>query len=573
MSFAQAWLHLQLLAVLWLTVSALAAAWWAGSEEKRRQWTEVSWWLLPLPFALWLGAAAWVHGVQSDMVGAAVSWSTGWLLLRCLLQRSTLTTARGLMAALELAGLGLALFTDAAPFLRRAWLLQHSALTLFGVLLIGGAVWVARHRPDWVQGFFGPPGVDWALGLATAALPAHFLPWGKTATWALAMGAYLLGVTAVASRTAARPSVPANLYQWGLKWRWALVMAAIPTGVLLLLSDLAPSLVLLFTLTTTFWTLGQWWPGVGLLAFGGFSLFVGYQIGVPARLVERIHLVLRPTEGGSSQQLEALWALARGGLWGRGVGHFVLTPLPVTDGIGALVAETVGVFGVLAVLALVGLVGFWLWQEAQNASALRQRAWSAAIFTCWSLCHLWTWGWSAGRWVIMGLAAPLISAGVFNALFWTGVLALSVASALLPRSRAPSLHVLNAFPASARLWPVFPGLLGALVLTGLLQHGVFQREATLMSVFVDRSGESRCRDAVLSGAVTVRSGRPWLNQQRLPADLKQREEDRQRLQQWLEKGIFVVDEEGHLTYDFSAFRRSEPSGLGTVLRLAGGDRG
>jgi hypothetical protein len=140
----------------------------------------------------------------------------------------------------------------------------------------------------------------------------------------------------------------------------------------------------------------------------------------------------------SSQHLEALWAIARGGLWGRGLAHFatlsgqgvlcacqaVATPrarpalsLPVTDNILAFAAETLGVVGLLALLGLAAFVAFGFWEEAQKATDYRARAWFLTVFLAWAFSYLIVAAWTACRWPIMGLAVPLLTASVFHTRF------------------------------------------------------------------------------------------------------------------------------------------------------------
>jgi len=600
MPFGEAWLQLALLGLLWWTAASLAAALLAGSDEHRRSLTQRAWLLMPAPVLLWLALVGQAVGFRASMLSAAAVWLAGWVLLRRVFTPS-LTTALGLAAAWELVGVSLCLFAGLAPFPDRAtqgpWLPKQVVFATMMAVAGAGALHLGAQQPQLRERLLGPLGVRTALWLSASALLLQavvtLVPGLTTGAWALLQLAFVLGTAIVAGRTALAPSAPTNLRQWVRRWQWTLAMAAIPVSVLFVLRDLSPAVLLTCVQVVTFWSLGQVGVGVALLMSMAAATGLAFKLGVPARLVERLRLVLLPSQGRTSQQLQALWAVAGGGPFGRGVGRFFVVseavgarsarsaaamseqfrsaiPLAATDGIWALLTESVGVFGTLAVAMLVGLVSYWLWQEHRRALDPRRKAWFAAAFAAWSFSHVFTLGWCGGNWPVMGLAAPLLSAGAFNALLWTGVLGMS---ALL--SQGPSIRLVESKPTrwrgtAAWLPPAFVVAVVIVVLSGLVRHGVLEREETLRTPFVYRPAEARCRRAVLLGQVVARNGEPSVNAEALPADREQRESTRRSLEAWTRRGAFRVAENGKVKVDGFAFVVPEQTGLGTVLRLAKG---
>jgi cell division protein FtsW (lipid II flippase) len=555
---------------------------------------------MPAPVLLWLALAGHAVGFRASMLFAAAVWLVGWVLLRRVYALSP-TTALGLSAAWELVGVSLCLFAGLAPFPDRAtqdpWLPKQVVFAALMVVAVAGALHLGAQQPKLRERLLGPRGVRAALWLSVSALllqsAVALVPRLTTGAWALLQFAFVLGTAIVAGRTALAPSAPTNLRQWVRRWQWTLVMAALPVTVLFVLRDLSPAVLLTCVQVVTFWSLGQVGVGVALLASMAAATGVAFKLGVPTRLVERLRLVLLPSQGRTSQQLQALWAVAGGGPFGRGVGRFCVVskiaggrsarsaaamsgqfrsaiPLAATDGIWALLTESVGVFGALAVVVLVGLVSYWLWQEHRRAADSRRKAWFAAAFAAWSFSHAFTLGWCGGNWPVMGLAAPLLSAGLFNALLWIGVLG---TSAVLSLGSSPSLvgsQPTRRFSTAAWLPPTFVAAVTILVLSRLIRHGVLEREETLRTPFVYRAAEALCRRAVLLGQVVACNGQPIVNAEALPTDREQRKSTRESLKDWIDLGAFRVAENGKVEVDGFAFVVPEPTGLGTVLRLSEG---
>ncbi|MFA0733569.1 MAG: hypothetical protein OGMRLDGQ_000069, partial [Candidatus Fervidibacter sp.] len=438
MSFLEAWLHIHLLTALWITVISLFAAWRTSDDRSSNRWTEFTWLSSALPFFLGLLSTGIKLGWVSEMLAIAFVWLAGWALLRLLLP---LQAALAMIAAWELIGVSLLLTAAAQPFLKPPYIPRQTLCILTGLVL----VLFACSRPQALLALFGPKGVQAALWCVFLSLALfRFFPVGSAAAL---MGAWLLGVSIIVARTACSIAVPANLAQWWQKWRWALIMAALPTAVLLLFRDLSPAFVFLVILIGAFEAFGQRRAAFWLTVLGLTIPTLGYFLGVPSLLVERFQALLSPSMARSSQHLETLWAIARGGLWGRGLAHFATLSdqgvlcacqavafarralpalsLPVTDNILAFAAETLGVVGLLALLGLAAFVAFGFWEEAQKATDYRARAWFLTVFFTWTFSYLIVAAWTACRWPIMGLAVPLLTASVFHTTLWLFIFATS----------------------------------------------------------------------------------------------------------------------------------------------------
>lgn len=453
------------------------------------------------------------------------------------------------------------------------WLEREGAMMLFGFLLVS---LVCRQGDGWItQKLFGTPEWWWfwcVLSLASLALT--FLPFVRTGGWAFAMFAYLLGSTIVISRIASWIAIPANLRQWMDKWWPAFVIAFVPVFALLLPfgrpSDFAPALSIWLAFIFTWCFIGQ--PLAATVLGGITSGFVltCYLLGFPARLVERIHLLLLPSEGPSDQQIQAMWAIARGGLLGRGIGHivtnpngYVAVPLPITDGIWSILSEALGFWGWSAVFALVGLIGWWIFHDMNLARDLRQRVLFFGAGFLWFFQHFATAAWTCRAFPIMGLAAPILSAGIFNDLFWFATFGLLLQLSLNP---LPTQVVRLPIPSIPKFIISFFALFALLILTNMLRHSVLGRERVLTEAFQDRKLETFCREAIWRGWVVTKDGRVVLNEQRLKED-KVSQRAKRLLSSFVERGVFGSSH-GVTFLRAESFRRSEPSGLGILLKMA-----
>ena len=562
------------MATLWLTVASLFVAW------RNERWAVVSWLSSALPFFLGLLSIGIKLGWVSEMLAIAFVWLAGWALLRLLFP---LQVALVIIAAWELLGVSLLLTAAAQPFLKPPYIPRQTLCILTGLVF----VFFACSRPQALLALFGPKGVQMALWLVLLSLALfRFFPVGSAAAL---MGAWLLGVSIIVARTACSIAVPANLAQWWQKWRWALIMAALPTAVLLLFRDLSPAFVFLVILIGAFEAFGQRRAAFWLTVLGLTIPTLGYFLGIPSLLVERVHALLSPSIARSAQHLEALWAIARGGLWGRGLAHFatlsdqgvlcacqaVATPrahpalsLPVTDNILAFAAETLGVVGLLALLGLAAFVAFGFWEEAQKATDYRARAWFLTVFLAWAFSYLIVAAWTACRWPIMGLAVPLLTASVFHTTLWFFVFALSLAFVL----SSPTTSFTPLPPLRSIFAPIVTIFASIIIAVSFAFHATFSRVAILQTCFVDLETERLCRQAIWHGWVTFVDGHLQVNDTRLPPHLPPRRRERLRsfLNRQIQRGVFQVRNGQVILNPNASFVRMEPL-YGGILSLVGGD--
>ena len=142
------------------------------------------------------------------------------------------------------------------------------------------------------------------------------------------------------------------------------VMSAVTCALLFffLLKDMGPALVIGILFLVTFAVargkVGLAMTGLLLLIAG---VTIGYHIGVPHTVVDRVTMWLSPWDNnvrGGDQLAQSLWAFATGGSGGSGLGYGDPSVIPAghTDLILASIAEEWGISGVLAVAALFTLL-------------------------------------------------------------------------------------------------------------------------------------------------------------------------------------------------------------------------
>ncbi|MBZ5724840.1 MAG: FtsW/RodA/SpoVE family cell cycle protein [Acidobacteriia bacterium] len=189
------------------------------------------------------------------------------------------------------------------------------------------------------------------------------------------------------------------------------VLCAVGVAVVLffVLKDLGPALVTFFVFLAMF-GVARGRPGLALagLALMVGSVAVGYRLGQPHTVVERIDMWLAPWDNdvhGGDQLAHGLWAFSTGGPWGSGPGWGdpEMIPAGSTDLVLPAIGEEWGFVGVAAVFLLFGFL---------VSRALRAAARAATHF---------------GFFLALGLAslvafeAMLITAGVLGALPLSGV--------------------------------------------------------------------------------------------------------------------------------------------------------
>jgi cell division protein FtsW len=216
-----------------------------------------------------------------------------------------------------------------------------------------------------------------------------------------------------------------------------LLVPVVPVALLLfalvmLQPDLGGTVTLGVVLISLLWFAGAQLRLFGALALGGLAGVVLLAIGTGYRLA-RVVSFLNPGEdgeGASYQARQALYALADGGLFGRGLGQgpskWKYLPNVHNDFIFALIGEELGFLGCALVLGLFGLLAV----AGMRVATRNIDPWIrmvAATLTVWlvaqaaiNICYV------VGLLPVTGITLPLISSGgtsVVTTMLVFGVLA------------------------------------------------------------------------------------------------------------------------------------------------------
>lgn len=153
-----------------------------------------------------------------------------------------------------------------------------------------------------------------------------------------------------------------------------------------------------------------------LLLLGGIGLAIGFGalvVSSPNRM-KRIGDWLNPTAGTNEQALQALYALASGGWWGRGLGHSRQKwglPAAHTDFVLAIVGEELGLFGTLVVLTLFLLLGFAGIRTALRSDKTFTRFCAAGVTAWFMIQAVINMGVVLNLLPVLGVTLPFISYG------------------------------------------------------------------------------------------------------------------------------------------------------------------
>jgi cell division protein FtsW (lipid II flippase)/cell division protein FtsI/penicillin-binding protein 2 len=188
-----------------------------------------------------------------------------------------------------------------------------------------------------------------------------------------------------------------------------LIAVAAAAALFFMLKDLGPALVTFFVFLGMF-AVARGRPGLALagIALMVVSIAVGYRLGQPHTVVERIDMWLAPWDNdvrGGDQLAHGLWAFSTGGPTGSGPGWGDpdLIPAGNTDLVLPAIGEEWGFAGVAAVFLL---FGFLTWR------AFRIAARAGTHFGCFLAVGLAT---------LIACEMLLISSGVLGALPLSGV--------------------------------------------------------------------------------------------------------------------------------------------------------
>src|SRR4051794_34017556 len=205
------------------------------------------------------------------------------------------------------------------------------------------------------------------------------------------------------------------------------------------------------------------WIAGGIVVAGlgvvGLVSTAGYRA---ARITAFLHPFDDPSDGGF-QAVRGFYALARGGLWGVGLGNSAmkwnLLPHAESDYIFAIIGEELGFLGCLVVVTLYGVLAYAGFRIARRSTDRFVQLASVAI-TVWLIGQAtMNMGYVAGLLPVTGVQLPLISAGgtsLVLTLFIVGLLARFARSepaaieSQRARPRAPLARRLLPVPAAPR---------------------------------------------------------------------------------------------------------------------------
>jgi cell division protein FtsW (lipid II flippase) len=197
----------------------------------------------------------------------------------------------------------------------------------------------------------------------------------------------------------------------------ALVCAALSVVFFFVQRDMGPALVF----ACLFLVLYGMARGSALVPVAGLTLviagfFVGYAIGIPHTVGERVSMWLSPWDNhvhGGDQLAHSLWAYATGGAlgMGTGLGDPQVVPAAHTDLILSALGEEWGFAGVAAVFALYGLLVWRALRAALRAHTDYEFFLAAGLAAATALQLLLIAGGSLGVVPLSGVVTPFLSYG------------------------------------------------------------------------------------------------------------------------------------------------------------------
>jgi len=232
------------------------------------------------------------------------------------------------------------------------------------------------------------------------------------------------------------------------------VACAVAVAILLffVLKDLGPALVLFFLFLTMF-SVAHGRPGLAItgLVVMVAAVVVGYRIGQPHTVVDRINMWLSPWDNdvhGGNQLSHALWAFSSGGVWGSGPGYGDpgMIPAGSTDLVLPAIGEEWGFVGVASVFLLFGFLIYRAFRIALRAVS------DYAFFLALGLASLLAFemllisSGVLGVLPLSGVVSPFLSSG--NTAMLANFLIFALLLAISAGKQAPEGHELFRAPVA-----------------------------------------------------------------------------------------------------------------------------
>jgi cell division protein FtsW (lipid II flippase)/cell division protein FtsI/penicillin-binding protein 2 len=192
---------------------------------------------------------------------------------------------------------------------------------------------------------------------------------------------------------------------------------AIALAFFFLLKDMGPALVMGFVFLIMFAVArgksGLALLGIVLLVVG---VIVGYRLGSPHTVVERVSMWLSPWDNdvsGGDQLAHSLWAFATGGLWGSGPGWGDPSVIPAghTDLVLPAIGEEWGFIGVLTVCLLIGFLVYRAFRIALHSRDDYATFLAVGLGSLLALEMLLISGGALGAIPLSGVVSPFLSSG------------------------------------------------------------------------------------------------------------------------------------------------------------------
>ncbi len=197
------------------------------------------------------------------------------------------------------------------------------------------------------------------------------------------------------------------------------VMCGVACALVLffVLKDMGPALVVGFLFLTVF-AVARGRAGLALLGLAILisGVTVGYRLGTPHTVVERVSMWLSPWDNdvhGGDQLAHSLWAFATGGPWGSGpgLGDPSVIPAGHTDLVLPSIAEEWGLPGVIGVFLLFALLVHRAFRIALRAPEEYAMFLGVGLGTLIALEMLLISGGALGAIPLSGVVSPFLSSG------------------------------------------------------------------------------------------------------------------------------------------------------------------